>query len=60
MCEDDMARHTVRDYLVFLWRIYRYSFLGSRKYYAWMTALTLLSLAGLYAFAQQTVHGLVA
>lgn len=53
-----MARHTVRDYIVFLWRLYRYSFLGSRKYYAWMTALSLLALAGLYAFAEQTVQGL--
>ncbi len=28
------------------------------KYYAWMTVLTILSLAGLYAFAEQTVNGL--
>ena len=46
------------DYINFLWRLYRYSFYGSVKYYLWMTFLTILSLVGLYAYAQQTVHGL--
>ena len=53
-----MTQHAARDYVIFLWRLYRYSFLGSMKYYAWMTVLTILSLAGLYAFAEQTVNGL--
>ncbi len=48
----------LRDYLIFLWRIYRYSFFGSVTYYVWMTILTLISLVGLYAYANQTVHGL--
>ena len=58
MYEDFMTQHAARDYVIFLWRLYHYSFLGSMKYYAWMTVLTILSLAGLYAFAEQTVHGL--
>jgi len=58
MYEDCMTQHAARDYVIFLWRLYRYSFLGSMKYYAWMTLLTILSLAGLYAFAEQTVNGL--
>ena len=53
-----MTQHAARDYVIFLWRLYHYSFLGSMKYYAWMTMLTILSLAGLYAFAEQTVNGL--
>ncbi len=48
----------LRNYLIFLWRIYRFSFLGSVRYYVWMTILTIFSLVGLYAYAQQTVHGL--
>ena len=58
MYEDFMTQHAARDYVIFLWRLYRYSFLGSMKYYAWMTVLTILSLGGLYAFAEQTVNGL--
>jgi len=58
MYEDFMTQHAARDYVIFLWRLYHYSFLGSMKYYAWMTLLTILSLAGLYAFAEQTVNGL--
>ena len=58
MYEDFMTQHAARDYVIFLWRLYHYSFLGSMKYYAWMTVLTILSLAGLYAFAEQTVNGL--
>jgi len=58
MYEDFMTQHAARDYVIFLWRLYHYSFLGSMKYYAWMTMLTILSLAGLYAFAEQTVNGL--
>jgi Ni/Fe-hydrogenase subunit HybB-like protein len=58
MYEDSMTQHAARDYVLFLWRLYRYSFLGSLKYYAWMSGLTILSLVGLYAFAEQTVNGL--
>lgn len=58
MYEEAMTQQMVRDYALFLWRLYRYSFLGSLKYYTWMTVLTILSLVGLYAFTEQTVSGL--
>src|SRR5512136_3100925 len=48
----------MRDYLTFLWRVARISFQGSWKFYAWMTLLTLLALAGLNAWARQFVEGL--
>jgi len=49
----------IRDYLLFLWRMYRLSFYGSRKYYTWMSFLTLLTFIGIYAYARQFAHGLV-
>ena len=48
----------VRDYAIFLWRLYRYSFLGSMKYYVWMSILTILTLVGVHAYAEQAVSGL--
>jgi Ni/Fe-hydrogenase subunit HybB-like protein len=48
-----------RNYLVFLWRCARIAFVGDWRYYAWMGALTVLSLIGLNAYCKQLVHGLV-
>jgi molybdopterin-containing oxidoreductase family membrane subunit len=48
----------VSAYLTFLFRVWRLSFLGSRKFYAWMTLLTVLCLLGLHAWARQFVDGL--
>jgi molybdopterin-containing oxidoreductase family membrane subunit len=49
----------VRNYLVFLGRCARIAFVGDWRYYAWMSALTVLVLLGLNAYAKQLVHGLV-
>ncbi len=48
----------MRDYLTFLLRVWRVSFQGSWKFYAWMTGLSVLSLIGLNAWARQFVEGL--
>ena len=48
----------MRDYLTFLLRVWRLSFQGSGKFYAWMTVLTVLALVGLNAWARQFVEGL--
>lgn len=45
-------------YLMFLFRVWRLSFRGSPRFYAWMSALTLLSLVGLNAWCRQFAHGL--
>ncbi len=45
-------------YLTFLFRVWRLSFRGSRKFYVWMTLLSVLSLVGLHAWARQFVDGL--
>ena len=50
--------NTAKDYLVFLGRIWRLSWQGGWKFYAWMTFLTVLSLIGLNAYARQFVEGL--
>ncbi len=47
-------------YLTFLWQCVRLSFVGSWRYHAWMTVLTLVALVGLYAWCQQLVRGLIA
>ncbi|MFG0284700.1 MAG: sulfate reduction electron transfer complex DsrMKJOP subunit DsrP [Phycisphaerales bacterium JB039] len=47
------------DYLVFLARCFRLSFVGDWKYYLWMTALTVTALFGLNAYCYQFVEGLV-
>lgn len=49
----------MKKYVTFLWDCFRLSFVGDWRYHLWMTILTLLSLAGLYAYCQQLVHGLV-
>jgi Ni/Fe-hydrogenase subunit HybB-like protein len=49
----------VKKYTTFLWDCARLSFVGDWRYHLWMTILTLISLAGLYAYCQQLVHGLV-
>jgi len=48
----------VSNYLTFLYRIWRLSFRGSRKFYIWMSLLTVFSLIGLNAWARQFVDGL--
>ena len=48
----------INNYLLFIWRIYRLSFLGSTRYYVWMAALTFFCLIGLYAYCRQFVEGL--
>jgi Ni/Fe-hydrogenase subunit HybB-like protein len=48
-----------RNYLVFLRRCVRIAFVGDWRYYAWMGALTVLSLIGLNAYCKQLVHGLM-
>ncbi len=49
----------IRDYLVFLWRSVRLSFMGGTKFYIWMAFLTILSLLGLHAYSKQFAEGLV-
>ncbi len=49
----------MKKYATFLWDCFRLSFVGDWRYHLWMTILTLMSLAGLYAYCQQLVHGLV-
>jgi len=49
----------MRKYGTFLWDCFRLSFVGDWRYHLWMTVLTLVSLAGVYAWCQQLVHGLV-
>lgn len=48
----------LRDYLYFLYRCVVISFQGDRKFYAWMTTLSVLSLIGLNAYCKQVVGGL--
>ncbi|MBN1514923.1 MAG: polysulfide reductase NrfD [Phycisphaerae bacterium] len=49
----------MRRYLTFVWECVRLSFVGDWRYHAWMTILTVVALAGLYAYCHQFVHGLV-
>jgi Ni/Fe-hydrogenase subunit HybB-like protein len=46
------------EHVTFLRQAWRLAFLGSRRYYVWMTFLTVVVLVGLHAYAQQLVHGL--
>ena len=48
----------MRDYLTFLFRVWRLSFQGGGKFYTWMTLLTVVSLVGLNASVRQFVEGL--
>ena len=46
------------EYLRFLRRCFRLSFVGDWRYLGWMTFLTVVSLLGLNAYCRQLVHGL--
>lgn len=48
----------MRNYLRFLSRCARIAFVGDWRYYAWMGALTALTLIGLNAYCKQLVYGL--
>jgi len=48
----------MRDYLTFLWRVWRVSWQGGWKFYAWMIFLSILVLVGVNAWARQFVEGL--
>ena len=48
----------IRDYIIFLWRLYLLSFTGSKRFYAWMFFLTVLTFLGVYAYAGQFAKGL--
>ncbi len=47
------------EYLRFLWRCGRISFVGDWRYYLWMTFLTVIALLGLNAYCKQFVEGLI-
>jgi len=48
----------MKEYLRFLWRCFRLSFVGDWRYQTWMLVLTIFALFGLNAYAKQLVHGL--
>jgi Ni/Fe-hydrogenase subunit HybB-like protein len=48
----------MREYLTFLWRCFRISFVGDWRYQSWMLLLTVLVLLGLNAYCRQLVQGL--
>jgi molybdopterin-containing oxidoreductase family membrane subunit len=48
----------MKEYLRFLWRCARVSFMGDWRYHGWMLALTIIALFGLNAYAKQLVYGL--
>lgn len=48
----------MKRYFTFLWDCFRLSFVGDWRYHAWMTALSLVALGGVYAYCHQFVHGL--
>ncbi len=49
----------MKRYFRFVWECARLSFVGDWRYHAWMTALTIVTLIGVYAYCQQLVNGLV-
>jgi Ni/Fe-hydrogenase subunit HybB-like protein len=49
----------MRQYFAFLWDCFRLSFVGDWRYHLWMLVLTLVALAGLHAYSEQYVYGLV-
>ena len=49
----------MKEYLIFLWRCFRVSFVGDWRYHMWMFFLTAIALLGLNAYCKQLVHGLV-
>ena len=48
----------MREYVRFLWRCFRVSFVGDWRYHAWMLLLTIICLFGLNAYVRQFVDGL--
>lgn len=48
----------MKTYLTFLTRCFRLSFVGDRRYYAWMFLLTVIVLLGINAYCKQLVQGL--
>ncbi len=48
----------MKTYLTFLTRCFRLSFVGDRRYYAWMFLLTVVALLGINAYCKQLVQGL--
>jgi molybdopterin-containing oxidoreductase family membrane subunit len=50
----------MREYLRFLWRCFRISFVGDWRYHAWMLALTVVALLGFNAWCKQLASGLIA
>lgn len=48
----------IKQYVTFLYRCFRLSFVGDGRYYAWMFALSVLALVGLNAYCKQLVHGM--
>ncbi len=49
----------MKDYVRFLWRCFRISFVGTWQYYVWMLVLTVIALVGINAYCKQLVYGLV-
>ncbi|HCA38843.1 MAG: polysulfide reductase NrfD [Phycisphaerales bacterium] len=50
----------MREYLRFLYRCFRVSFVGDWRYKLWMLLLTIVTLLGVNAWCRQFVHGLIA
>ncbi|MCP3902211.1 MAG: polysulfide reductase NrfD [Planctomycetes bacterium] len=48
----------MKEYVRFVWRCFRISFVGDWRYYAWMLLLTTLVLFGINAYCKQLVYGL--
>ena len=48
----------LKEYYRFIWDCFVASFRGDRRYYAWMTVLTVIFLLGVNAYAKQLVYGL--
>ena len=48
----------IREYLTFLYRCFRLSFVGTAGYYLWMFVLSVISLLGLNAYCKQFVQGM--
>jgi len=48
----------MREYLRFLFRCFRVSFVGTRTYHLWMLGLSVVALVGLNAYCRQLVDGL--
>ncbi len=49
----------MREYIRFLWRCFRVSFVGNWRYQLWMLFLSVIVLLGLNAYARQFVDGMI-